>query len=191
MFSEFSVMLHCTIAPKGLLSDPNEEWQMQYRFFLMMTLAMMLPSVAVQAAEVASAWSAKGLSMSSGRAWMDGPSYSFHRSGGSFAVAPAPALSMSAGVNGNRGIADVVGVADYLGSTSMFADIQLLAAPASAGPSLSAPSRVPRSREAATEEGISSNPGLSTDSKGLMTLLAGIGVIGFLTFKRGVAQSRY
>ena len=162
---------------------------MQYRILMMtLALAMTVPSIAAQAAEVGSTWSAKALSMSSGRAWIDGPNYSFHRTG-SFGAAPAPALAMVSAATVNS---DIAGVGDYLGNTSMFADITPISSSVSAGPSFVAPNRVARSSEVASEA--SSTPSkavLSTDSEGYMTLLAGVGVIGFLAFKRGGAQSRY
>jgi len=165
---------------------------MQYRILMTtLGLVMALSSPATQAAEVGGMWSTKAFSVSSARAWMVGPTYSFHRSG-SFAAAPTSALSLSAAGNGNSiNNSERADVADYLGNTSMFADFAPLSTHASAAPTLAAPGRVVRSIDAATEAPSPPFAGLSTDSKGLMTLLAGIGVIGFLTFKRGVAQSRY
>lgn len=161
---------------------------MQYRI-LMTTLAvaMTVPSMAAQAAEAGSTWSAKTLSMSSSRAWIDGPNYSFHRTG-SFGAAPAPALAMVSAAPVNS---DIAGVGDYLGNTSMFADITPISTSVSGGPSFASPNRVVRSSEAASEASPGAPAGLFTDSEGLMTLLAGVGVIGFLAFKRGGAQSRY
>lgn len=161
---------------------------MRYQIFMnMLSVAMVLPGAAAQASELGSTWSAKTLSMSKGRAWMDGSNYLFHRTG----LLPAgSATSLSIGSAANGGT-EIGRIGDYLGNTSLFTDITPIANSAGVGPSVSTPSPVTRSTESATEGSVLSNAGPSSDPEGYMTLLAGVGVIGFLAFKRGGARSRY
>ena len=157
---------------------------MQYRILMMtLALAMTLPSMSAQAAEVSGIWSGKAVAMSSGRAWIDGSNYaSIHRAG-SFAAAPAPAMVSVASANN-----EIAGFGAHLGNAPIFTEMSTSAV---AGPSFAASNRAVRGRETLSEDRSSSDAESSNDSGGYLTLLAGFSVIGFLAFKRGGAQSGY
>jgi len=159
-----------------------------------LALAMTVPSMAAQmtqmtrVTQVTGNWPIKAFSTSSGRGWTDGAHYSLHRTG-RLNVAPAPMLAnFSVAANGSSGFP---GIDDYSGNSLTYTAITPLVPSTAAGLSFTAPSPVARSNDAASPVSIALDAGLSTEVEGYMTLLAVIGVMGFLAFKRGGAQSRY